>query len=204
MSELGAAQSFPDNADIRHLADGLEVRVRAGRPDLTSLGVAALFGLWAAGWGYGFVTSLRGLVTGGSANPWPAVVFCAAALAVGLYGLALGVWIMFGHERVVLCAGRLGVGNPWLLGAIAQRYRLDEVGAFQCIDKACEGVQQEGCCCGWSAVNYKLTVQIGRKDQSVFVHLPREAKDRLRDEFNCALCEARARASDRAKDGIPR
>ena len=52
--------------------------------------------------------------------------------------------------------------------------------------------EEKGSCCGWSVVDYSLNLDYDGRRISVFVNLPREAKDWLRDRLNAVLAERKA------------
>jgi len=164
---------------------GAQVSARAGSVGLRVVAALAIAVIWAAKWGLDLARLIVAVRAGTAENPGPGLfIFSVAALA-GFYCAALFLWTMVGHETLSIRKAKLLLGNPWLFGLVKRRFPLDKVGSFECAGKDC-GLQAEAdsCCCRWSAEDYLLTFGYGGRRVPVFTHLPREAKDWLRDRLN--------------------
>jgi hypothetical protein len=146
--------------------------------------------LYAGGAGLFLANLIKDLLAGQAHEAVPRfIVYTVIALA-GLYCAGLCLWTMIGHVTLTIQDGKLLLGNPWLLGMQSQSFDLGKVRAFSCTESDC-GVQADGksCCCSWSSVDYKLNLESDGRRVSIFTHLPREAKDWLRDRLNAVLAQ---------------
>ena len=195
---ISAAEKSGENvpAGVRVAGeDGrLVIHVRAGAPGWQPWIVAVLTGIWTASWGLGAAHAVKAIAAGELPASDPALFLCGAAALIGLYVTVLCLWTMFGREALVIHNHSLWAGTPWLFGFPLKRYDLREIGPFACSGKDC-GAQADGCCCSWSTVDYHLGFQHQGKHVPLFVQLPREAKDWMRDKLEEAR-ERVVRASD--------
>lgn len=171
------------------------VKVRAGRMEARAMAAMIISAIWGAFWLTSLAAALRQSSEHQTANPTAEIAVRAVMAAAGIYCALLCLWAMFGHDRIVMRRGRLLLGNPWLLGALTRRYDLARVGSFRTGNKDC-GAKHDGCCCSYSTVDYSLAFDYGGKLVPFFQHLPREAKDALRDRLNAALDIARRAGND--------
>ena len=102
--------------EIREVPDGIVVDLSSPRRLLTALVVA----LWLAGWVVGLAFTVQQLGAGEEPATDRAflLAWAIAWVAAGAYALARLAWLLAGHERVTLAAGRLriwrGVGRVGL------------------------------------------------------------------------------------------
>ena len=167
---------------------GAFVKARAGAVGWQPIVGIAISSVWAAAWGTGLVRVIAAMRTGTAVNPGPAVFLCVLGAFSGIYGAALCLWTMIGHERLVISDGRLSITNPWLLGLRTRRFVLAELRPFVCTGKECGGQAEErSCCCRWSAVDYTMSFGFRGERIIVFPQLSPAAKDWLRDRMNILL-----------------
>jgi hypothetical protein len=193
--EAGKVESIhlpsPPGVEFSVTEQGARVRARAGSVSPLATAVFIISALWTAGWGLALASLIKDLRDGAPHDSTPAlfIVYGMTTLA-GLYCAGLCLWMMIGHETLLVRNGRLLLGNPWLLGLRSRRFDLSKVRAFSCEEKDC-GLETDtrSCCCSWSLVDYKLSLESDGRRVSIFTHLPREAKDWLRDRLNAVLAQ---------------
>lgn len=184
----------PVGVRVRATAGGLVVRVRAGSLEPRTIAAALIAAIWGLFWLTELARVLHELTANKLVNPVPEIAVHAVFSLVGIYCTALCLWAMLGHERLVICRGRLRLGSPWLLGLLTRRYDLAKVHSFMTHDKDCS-TKHDGCCCHISTVDYALAFDYAGQAVPLFPHLSHESKDWLRDRLNAALgatrCDAR-------------
>jgi hypothetical protein len=191
--EAGKVESVhlpsPPGVEFAVTEQGARVRARAGSvsPLMTLVFVASAI---AAGTGLYLPGLIADLRAGTRSDAAASIFLCAIVSLAGLYCAGLCLWTMIGHVSLTVRGGKLLLGNPWLLGLRSRRFDLSKVQAFSCAEKDC-GVQTDAksCCCSWSSVDYKLNLESDGRRISIFTHLPREAKDWLRDRLNGVLAQ---------------
>ena len=194
--EAGKVESVhlpsPPGVEFAVTEQGARVRARAGTVSpLATLGFIIAV-LWTGVWALYFPSKLIEAVRAGTphdSTPALFIVFTVASLA-GLYCAGLCLWTMIGHVTLTIRNGTLLLGNPLLFGLRTRRFDLSKVRAFSCVGKDC-GLETDAksCCCSWSSVDYKLNLESDGRSISIFTHLPREAKDWLRDRLNGLLAQ---------------
>lgn len=181
----------PRGARVREVAGGVSVSVRAGGLDARTAAAGLVSAIWALFWVLDLADAFRAMAAGKLSNPGVEIAVRIVLAAVGGYCTLLCAWSLFGHDRLIMRRGRLRAGNPWLLGALTRRYDLANVRSFVTHGKDC-GAHSDGCCCGYSSVDYSLAFDHGGKRVELFRQLPRETKDWLRDRLNVSLERLRA------------
>jgi hypothetical protein len=180
----------PPGVEFAVTGEGARVRARAGSVSPLATFIFIISALWTAKWGLDLAKLIVALRAGTPHDSAAAlfIVYAVTSLA-GLYCAGLCLWTMIGHETLTVRNGKLLLGNPWLLGLRARRFDLDEVQAFSCAEKD-RGLEADAkSCCSWSSVDYKLNLESDGRRVSIFTHLPREAKDWLRDRLNALLAQ---------------
>jgi hypothetical protein len=181
----------PPGVEFAVTGEGARVRARAGSVSPLATFIFIISALWTAKWGLDLAKLIAALRAGEAHDSTAAlfIVYAVTSLA-GLYCVGLTLWTMIGHETLTVRNGKLLLGNPWLLGLRARRFDLGKVHAFSCAEKDC-GLEADAksCCCSWSSVDYKLNLESDGRRVSIFTHLPREAKDWLRDRLNAVLAQ---------------
>jgi hypothetical protein len=181
----------PPGVEFAVTGEGARVRARAGSVSPLATFIFIISALWTAKWGLDLAKLIAALRAGEAHDSTAAlfIVYAVTSLA-GLYCAGLTLWTMIGHETLTVRNGKLLLGNPWLLGLRARRFDLGKVHAFSCAEKDC-GLEADAksCCCSWSSVDYKLNLESDGRRVSIFTHLPREAKDWLRDRLNAVLAQ---------------
>ena len=179
---------LPRGVSLTVATDRVVVRTRAGslgwQPIVGIVASAIVFSVCAAV----FLRVIALIRSGAAANPGPALFLSILGTLSGFYCVALCLWAMVGHEKLVILRRRLAISNPWLLGLPTRAFDLGEVKPFTCSEREC-GVRAEenSCCCRWSSVDYSLSFGYRDTRVRVFPQLPRQAKDWLRDRLNDAL-----------------
>ena len=193
--EAGKVESVhlpsPPGVEFAVTEQGARIRARAGTVSPPATIVFILSALWTAKWGLDLAKLIVALRAGTPHDSAAAlfIVYAVTSLA-GLYCAGLCLWTMIGHETLTVRDGKLLLGNPWLFGLRSRRFDLNKVQAFCCAEKDC-GLEADAksCCCSWSSVDYKLILESDGRRVSIFTHLPREAKDWLRDRLNGVLAQ---------------
>jgi hypothetical protein len=181
----------PPGVEFAVTEQGARVRARAGSVSPLVTLIFIISALWTAKWGLGLAKLIVALRAGAAHDSTAAlfIVYAVTSLA-GLYCAGLCLWTMIGHETLTVRNGKLLLGNPWLLGLRARRFDLGKVHAFSCAEKDCgPEADAKSCCCSWSSVDYNLNLESDGRRLSIFTHLPREAKDWLRDRLNAVLAQ---------------
>ncbi len=184
----------PPGLEFAVTEHGARVRARAGSVSPLATFIFILSGLWTGFWGlYCPEKQIEAVRAGLPHDSIPAlfIVFTVTSLA-GLYCAGLCLWTMIGHVTLTIRNDKLLLGNPMLFGLRTRRFDLGKVKAFSCADKDC-GLEadEKSCCCSWSSVDYNLNLESDGRRLSIFTHLPREAKDWLRDRLNAVLAQKR-------------
>ena len=181
----------PPGVEFAVTEQGARVRARAGSVSPLATIIFIISALWTAKWGLDFAKLIVALRAGTAHDSTAAlfIVYAVTSLA-GVYCAGLCLWTMIGHETLMVRNGKLLLGNPWLLGLRTLRFDLSRVQAFSCAEKDC-GLEADAksCCCSWLSVDYKLNLESDGRRVSIFTHLPREAKDWLRDRLNAVLAQ---------------
>jgi len=181
----------PPGVEFAVTEQGARVRVRAGSVSPLATVIFFFSALCAGGGGLFLANLIKDLGAGEAHGSVPARFIVYTVLSVaGLYCAGLSLWMMIGHETLLVRGGKLLLGNPWLLGLRNLRFDLGKVRAFSCAEKGC-GLEadEKSCCCSWSSVDYTLNLHSDGRRFSIFTHLPREAKDWLRDRLNAVLAQ---------------
>ena len=185
----------PPGVEFAVTEQGARVRARAGSVSPLATIIFIISALWTAKWGLELAQLILLILTcrlvGEAHDSMPALfIVCSVTTLAGLYCVGLCLWTMIGHVTLTIRDGELLLGNPWLFGLRPRRFDLSKVHAFSCADKDC-GLEadRKSCCCSWSSVDYKLNLESDGRRVSIFTHLPREAKDWLRDRLNAVLAQ---------------
>ena len=181
----------PPGVEFAVTEQGARVRARAGSVSPLATLIFCLSALCAGGGGLFLANLIKDLVSGQAHGSVAAyfIVYTVIA-AAGLYCAGLCLWTMIGHVTLTIRGGKLLLGNPWLFGLRTQRFDLSNVHAFSCAENDCgTRADVKSCCCSWSSVDYKLHLESDGRRVSIFTHLPREAKDWLRDRLNAVLAQ---------------
>jgi hypothetical protein len=193
--ETGKVESVhlpsPPGVEFAVTEQGARVRARAGSVSPLATVVFIISVLWTAKWGLDLAKLIVALRTGTPHDSAAALfIICAVTSLAGLYCAGLCLWTMIGHVTLTIRGGNLLLGNPWLFGLRTRRFDLNKVHAFSCAEKNC-GLEAnaKSCCCSWSSVDYKLNLEADGRSIPIFTHLPREAKDWLRDRLNAVLAQ---------------
>jgi hypothetical protein len=187
--EAGKVESVhlpsPPGVEFAVTEQGARVRARAGTVSPLATVIFIISALWTAKW----ALDLAHIIVMHDFTAAPFIIFVVTSLA-GLYCAGLCLWTMIGHITLTIRDGNLLLGNPWLFGLRTRRFDLGKVHAFSCAEKDC-GLEADAksCCCSWSSVDYKLNLESDGRSVSIFTHLPREAKDWLRDRLNAVLAQ---------------
>jgi uncharacterized membrane protein YuzA (DUF378 family) len=193
--EAGKVESVhlpsPPGVEFALTEQGARVRARAGTVSPLATLIFLISALCAGGGGLFLANLVKALLAGQAHGSVAAsfAVYTVLSLA-GLYCAGLCLWTMIGHATLMIRGGTLLLGNPWLLGLRTGRFDLSKVRAFSCAEADC-GLQADAKsrCCSWSSVDYKLHLESDGRRVSIFAHLPREAKDWLRDRLNAVLAQ---------------
>ena len=189
MSETAASEAPPPaGVSVRATGGGLVVRVRAGSLEPRTMAAALLAAIWSLFWLSNLARVFHELGAHTLANPVAEIGVHAVFSFVGIYCVALCLWAMLGHERMVIRGGLLRLGSPWLLGTLTRSYDLAKVRSFMTHDKDCS-TKHDDCCCHYSTVDYTLAFDYAGHPVPLFPHLSHESKDWLRDRLNSAMGE---------------
>ena len=181
----------PPGVEFAVTEQGARIRARAGTVSPLATVTFIIAAVCAGGGGLFLANLIKDLLVGEAHSSVPArfIVYSVMSLA-GLYCAGLCLWTMIGHVTLTIRNGKLLLGNPLLFGLRTRRFDLSKVQSFSCADKDC-GLEADAksCCCSWSSVDYKLNLESNGRRVPIFTHLPREAKDWLRDRLNAVLAQ---------------